>query len=177
MRIRDRDFFVATFAGGFFNHNSCSRVSRDSPVLGEMEGHLTPNITKEFRAQTSQLQNRCSLQVPGSRWTSVNGTPDVGTRWSCSWMCGLADRDLGPQDSLSRHGAQVALEHLRYGVKVSLSAAPPKSAPQEPCAAVIRCLRHHQLWITLGPTALQGPVGPRKVKGPWSGDPLRRCTR
>ena len=46
--MNDRDFFQAAFAGGFLNHNLCSRASRDPLELGAVEDHLMPEIAKEF---------------------------------------------------------------------------------------------------------------------------------
>ena len=46
MSTRNRGLVEAAFSGGFSDHNSCSRASVYSLVLGGVEDHLTPEITK-----------------------------------------------------------------------------------------------------------------------------------
>ena len=65
--IRDRDVFEAIFSGGVFDCNSCSCASRDYLGHGDVEDHLTPEIAKEFRSETSKPATSCLLRVVDSR--------------------------------------------------------------------------------------------------------------
>ncbi len=60
--MRNRGLIEATFWGGFFDHNPCSRASVYALVLGVVEDHLMPEIPKvpfvDFKASNLVLTTR-----------------------------------------------------------------------------------------------------------------------